>query len=197
MFSSKRKIISNQAGLIFGMLCLASLLSSGAVTVAQAQTTCESELTEAKQKYEAGLFDQAIDLIDRCLNKSDLSEAAQLRAYRLKALAYQAKDYLSQAKDAIRKLLQNVPNYKPDPVQDPPTYIELVDQVRKEMQPTQPIEPVTTIPTKKKGGSKKWLWIGGGVGAAAIVAVVLGSGGGGGTPPPTLSPQLPTPPQLP
>ncbi|MGH7598645.1 MAG: hypothetical protein ACREOI_20010 [bacterium] len=194
MFASRRKIVGNRAGLIFGMLCLASLLSSGAVTVAQAQTACESELAEAKQKYEAALFDQAIDLIDRCLNKSGLSEADQLRAYRLKALTYQAKDYISQAKDAIRKLLQQVPNYKPDPAQDPPPYIELVDQVRQELPP--PTEPVTTVPPKKKS-RKKWLWIGSGaVVLGAGAALALSGGGGGGTPPPS-SPQLPMPPSLP
>jgi len=194
MFSPQRKNIGNRAGLIVGLICWAVLLGPGAVALAQTQ--CEAELAEAKKKYESSLFDEAIDLVDRCLNKSGLSESTQLQAYRLKVLAYQAKDYAGQAREAVRKLLQLAPNYKPDPIQDPPPYIELVDQVQREMQP-QPTEPAPTIQPKKKG-SGKWFLIGGLVVAGgAGAALALGGGGGGGATPPPTSPQLPTPPPLP
>lgn len=192
----QNKFMSELTGPIFCMLFLVLWLDPGAVAHLQAQISCETELTEAQQKYDNGRFDEAIEMVQRCLEQSGLSEATQLRAYRLMALAYQGKDYVSQAREAIRQLLKLVPNYMPDPVQDTPSYIELVNQVRAENM------PVTTVPTapiteKKKGGGKKWLFIGGGaVGAAVIAAVLLGGGNEGNGPEPPLDP-LPIPPDLP
>jgi tetratricopeptide (TPR) repeat protein len=206
LFSRQIRIMCGLPGLAVFALCLLLLGGFQAAALAQAQPSCDTELNDAENKYYAGRFDEAIDLVDRCLAKTGLTDATLLRAYRLKALAYQAKDYLFQAQNAIKRLLELVPTYEPNPEQEPPQYIELVRRVKEELKkaeqaqkPAQPqqSEQPTTTPSKKKGGATKWLLIGGGVGVAAIAAVAL-SGGGGGNGNGTVTPQpLPTPPDLP
>ena len=172
-----------------------------------AQDKCEKELAEAEQKYYAGRFDEAIELAKRCLNNTGLSQAEELRAYKIISLAYIAKDYLEQARGAVQKLLELVPTYEPDPDQDPPPFTNMVkemketieQQKKKEEQakpPVTPQEPAEQAPPAKKGGGKTWLLIGGGV-AAGLVAVLVaggGGGGGGGTQPPAILPDPPQPP---
>lgn len=188
---------------LWGALCLIVLSGFGPAAMSRAQTACASELTEAEQKFFDANFDEAIAMADRCLSEKGLPAALQLQAYRVQAMAYQAKDYVQQAKEAIRKLLQLASNYQPDPVQDPPRFVELVKQVRVEeqsaakeppaLQPSGPGEPEAS--KKKKGGPAKWLLLGGGAGVAVIVAAVLTSGGGTETTSPRQS--LPAPPTLP
>lgn len=184
-------------------LCLTILLGFAPAVMSQAQTDCATELAEAEQKFYDASFDEAIAMADRCLRQSDLPLAAQLRAYRLLAMAYQATGDINRATQAIRTLLQLASNYQADSVQDPPHYVELVEQVRREqpsaaqelpaLQLSPPGEPETS--KKRKGGAAKWLLLGGGAGVAVIVAAVLTSGGGTETTSPRQS--LPAPPTLP
>ncbi|KAA0224967.1 hypothetical protein EDS67_22380 [candidate division KSB1 bacterium] len=186
-----------------GALCLIVLSGFDPTAALRAQTACAAELAEAEQKFYGASFDQAIAMAERCLRQSGLPTSTQLRAYRLLAMAYQARGDMNQAKEAIRNLLQLASNYQPDPVQDPPRFVELVKQVRVEeqsvakeppaLQPSGPGEPEAS--KKKKGRAAKWLLLGGGAGVAVIVAAVLTSGGGNETTPPPQS--LPTPPALP
>lgn len=203
MLCRKHEVLRLCVWRLWGALCLIVLSGFAPAALLQAQTDCASELVEAVQKFYAANFDEAIAMADRCLSEKGLPAALQLQAYRVQAMAYQAKDYVQQAKEAIRKLLQLASNYQPDPVQDPPRFVELVEQVRVEEQsaakeppallPSSPGEPEAS--KKKKGGAAKWLLLGGGAGVAVIVAAVLTSGGGTETTPPPQS--LPTPPALP
>ncbi|MGH7495672.1 MAG: hypothetical protein ACREOO_25225 [bacterium] len=196
MFLSRGQLTRKLTGVLFVVLCLASLLGPGAVAPVQAQHTCAALLNDADQKIYVGLFDDALELVDRCLTQPDVTASTKALALRLKALAYDGKNYVGQARDTIRELLRLAPDYQVDQVQDPPSFRELVEQVRKEMQSPTPEPP----PVQKKSGAMKWILIGGGtVGAAAIAAIVLGNGGGNGggngvVPPPHA---LPNPPPLP
>ncbi len=125
-----------------------------------------------------------------------------MRAYRLLGLAYIAKDYLEDAKTAVQKLLDMVPNYVSDPVQDPPPFTKMVEEVKeqKQTQKREPVPKVTQVtePEEEKGGSKKWYYIGGGVLAAGVIVGILASGGGDGNgngPAPAQA--LPGPPSVP
>ena len=104
-------------------------------------------------------------------------------------LTYIAQDYLNEAKTSIEKLLKLVPNYKPDPVYDPPPFINLVEEVQKETVD----KPVVARPDSPS--KKKWWLIGGGIGAAAIVTAIVMSSGGEDGPEPAKA--LPGPPDLP
>jgi hypothetical protein len=177
---------------------------------AQGQSVCSKNLADAEQRYNTGRFDDAIGLITECLGKRGISEEEKMKAYRLLGLSYIAKDYLEDAKTAVKKLLDMVPNYQSDPVQDPPPFTKLVEEVKEQQKPQEkPQQPAVKEPVKKqpdeltkltqteskKKSNKKWYFIGGGVLAAgAIVAIVASSGGDNG---PTTPSALPGPPTLP
>lgn len=177
---------------------------------AQGQSVCAKNLADAEQRYNTGRFDDAIGLITECLGKKGISEEEKMKAYRLLGLSYIAKDYLEDAKTAVKKLLDMVPNYQSDPVQDPPPFTKLVEEVKEQQKPQEkPQQPAVKEPVKKqpdeltkltqtepkKKSNKKWYFIGGGVLAAgAIVAIVASSGGGNGETSPSA---LPGPPTLP
>ncbi len=150
-------------------LIIAPILNSGALLYAQ-DVDCEKVLTQAEEKYTDGRFDETIALLTVCLDDPNTSPDQKQKAYRLMGLTYIAKDYLSEAKTAIEKLLKIVPSYQPDPIYDPPPFINLVEEVQAE-----------TVATKAVAGEGKdnnmWWYIGGGVAAATILTVVLLSGG--------------------
>jgi tetratricopeptide (TPR) repeat protein len=164
-------------------LCIGILIlpigKSGTFLFAQ-DIDCDKALIEAEQKYTEGRFDEAIAQITQCLDNSDVTEDQKQRAYRLMGLTYIAKDYLNEAKGAIEKLLLLVPNYKPDPIYDPPPFISLVEEVQSEtiealVVTTQAEEAVSDTAST---GINKWWWIAGGA-AVAVIGVVLISGGNG------------------
>jgi len=206
MLTNDRRITMN---VIISMLILTLIFNPFCALLAQTQDKCEKELAEAEQKYYAGRFDEAIEQARRCLSNSDLSDAEQLRAYKLMSLAFIAKDYLEQARSAVQKLLELVPTYEPDPDQDPPPFTNMVKEMKETMeqqrqkeeqakQPITPPEPAEQAPPAKKGGSKTLLLIGGGVVAGLVAVLVAGGGGGGdggGTPTPQILPDPPPPPR--
>jgi len=128
-------------------------LGSGSLTLGFAQ--CDKELAEAEQKYNSGQFDEAIQLISGCLEKPTITENEKKQAYRLLGLTYIAQDYLKEAKAAVRRLLDLIPNYKADTVQDPPTFANLVEEVRNEMaSESEPVQTPQPVSIKKEGDSQ-------------------------------------------
>ena len=174
-----------------------------AASPAQAQEKCDTAIPDAEKKYNAGRFDEAISILENCL-PGGFTEKERGKAYRIIALAYVGKDYLEQARKAVKKLLELVPDWEPDPIQDPPQFQRMVEEMKQKMktqkqeQPPVEEEQIIEIPaepqqllTAKKGGSKKFLFIGGGVAVAGALVVALVAGGGGG------GNRLPKPPDLP
>jgi tetratricopeptide (TPR) repeat protein len=192
-FLTKSLVIFLIAGLLLTPL-------PGTVSQVFAQGKCSQELNDAEQKYNTGRFDEAIESITKCLGKPGITEDEKMRAYRLLGLAYIAKDYLEDAKTAVKKLLDMVPNYQSDPVQDPPPFTKMVEEVKEQKQTQKekpaPVVPPVTKPQEEKGGSKKWYYIGGGVLAAGVITGIILSSGGDGNGPEPLQP-LPGPPSVP
>jgi hypothetical protein len=182
-------------GLLFAMLLAPDL--------ARAQEDCAAKLLKAEAEFINARFDEAIALLTGCLDKNAFASPDRQRAaYRLLGLSYLGKDYIEQAKNAVNKLLDLMPMYKPDPDQDPPAYIRIFEMVKNEREQREAGATAEKEPAKeikpKKGSGAKWLLIGGGVVVAGVgAALALGGGGGGGTTPPPPSQQLPTPPPLP
>ena len=168
-----------------------------------AQEKCETALADAEKQYNDGRLDDVMKTLESCLPEGFKNEDKS-KAYRLLGLTYMAKDYLEQAKQSIQKLLELVPNWQPDPDQDPPPFTHMVEEVRKEMEEAQkaavsekpveqPQEKPTEIEKPRKRGSKKFLWIG--IGAAAIGGGLIAAfAGGNGGPPPAGVERLPDPP---
>jgi len=188
----RRRVI--RTSLLTGLVLLLPLAAG--LAQAQQKDDCQAQLFQAENEYRSGGFDKALTLINDCLNKGNPTEADRQRALKLQILVYIAKDYIEQAKVAINKLLDLVPNYEPDPAQDKPEYINIFEQVKQERNKPEPPAPIKEV-KQKKGGGAKWLLIGGGV-VVAGVGAALALGGGGTTPPPPGGvTTLPTPPPLP
>jgi len=158
---------------------------------------CEEDIKQAEAYYKKGDFNNAIVTLIVCLSNPGLSKQQQLTAYRWLGLAYLAKDYEKDAREAISKLIELVPEYEPDPVEDPPPFTEMVRAIKKEMniQPAEP--PATQKPPKSQppttqppgqlpsqqddgGGIGKWLLLGGGALVAGGVGFLVLSGRGNG-----------------
>lgn len=179
----------NRYCLPLGLFLLVLLCSPASLAVAQ--NACERDLADAQEHYTFGRFDQTIQVLNRCLGKQGVSVAEQRQAYRLISLSYLGQDEMSQARASVRDLLRVAPDYEPDRDQDPPPFVDLVQEVKREI--AQAPRRETDEPGVEEdsgGGISKWLLIGGGVVLAGAVAVLLASGGGddgdgGGTPQPT------------
>ncbi len=190
-------------GVLILLLVLIPVGENFGTIFAQSQNECEEELKIAQKKMETGKFDEAIDFITECLNKEGISNETKKQAYRLLGLTYIAKDYLGEARNAVGKLLDVVPNYTPDPDQDPPSFVDIVEeQIAERSQPVKQPDTKTTAATEETSGKSDkslWWWIGGGAVVALVAVIVLAAGGGddggGDDPPPATS--LPNPPDLP
>ena len=144
----------------FLFMTLLNPVWSGIKTI---QDDCKKEIEEAKIKYTETKFDEVITMLNKCLNKSGLPNEQLVTAHSFLAKAYEAKSLEDEAKAAIEKLLRLFPNYKADPVNDKPAYVDMVEEVRIEMK-------------KKMDGGINWLLIAGGGAVAGIVAVVVLAG---------------------
>ncbi|MGD9898675.1 MAG: tetratricopeptide repeat protein [Calditrichaceae bacterium] len=140
----------------------------------ESKQACEQMLNAAQTMYYEGRFDEAIDLVKECLKSNDYSIEDQKLAYKIVGQALLAKGYPDTAKGFIRKLLEMEPGYQPTIEDEPPAFVDLVDEVRTEIS-VQKAEPV---PEKKS--NKKWIWIGaGGAVLLGTIAIIAGGSSGG------------------
>ncbi|MEJ2055410.1 MAG: hypothetical protein P8X42_15955 [Calditrichaceae bacterium] len=150
------------------LLLIMPVINPSEIVYAQG-SLCEKSLKKAEELYHEGQFDKAIDLITICLKNKEVTPAEEKQAYRLLGLTYLAQDYLKEAKASVKKLLELVPNYKPDPLNDPPPFVKIVEEVQSETPPPKP----PSDENKKDTGSRKWWYIGGGVVVGAVLAAVF------------------------
>ncbi len=161
MFKNFYKI--SDTGLIFIIvfaLIISPIIHTSSLLYAQTGSNCEKELEEAENKYTTGHFDEALDLIRNCMKNEDISKAVEEGGLRLIGLIYIAKEHEEEAKKAVKKLLERVPDYQPDLINDPPPFVKLVEQMRSE-----------TV----KNSTSKWWYIGGGVVLTAGIIYLLTS----------------------
>lgn len=145
-------------------------------TQAQAPDACQAEYEEAQERYYAAEFDAAIDLLQQCLQRANLSVETRVRVYRLLSFAHIAQGNRQEARFAVESLLDLQPDYTPDPSQDRPDFIELVREVKASRQPT------AASDAESNRGWVKWALGGLGVAAAGVLTIVLVGGDGGGGP---------------
>jgi hypothetical protein len=93
--------------ILFQHTCLQKSLNSYSQTTNQ----CTEQLDSAQQKYNDGNFPEAIDLIESCLKKPNLSESDQGRAYRLLGLIYIAEKLSKDNEDSSKNRLNVGTNY--------------------------------------------------------------------------------------
>lgn len=164
------------------LLILPSLHNSASFAEVQSQESCKKELIDAENNYRDGRFDEAIKILVGCLTKRDAKEHEKALAYKLLGKVYLSKNYLSQAREAINKMLDVNPDIVLDRQQEPPPLIALFEEVKKEREKEKPPVGFKTIEEKRQGSSKKWLWIGvgGGVVAVGVIAFLASGGNGNG-----------------
>ena len=191
----------SMALLLAALLYFTPFLDTLTLPLAYAQQfDCKKNLTEAEQKFRQGKLDEAIQMITTCLKTGELTIEQNEWAYKLLGKAKHAKGLIDDAKQALRQLLGLVPDWRPNPEIDTPTFRKFAEDVIEEIgrkpvsifpgQKEQPIKEKPSIESKKS--SKKWLLIGGGaVVAGGILLLASSGGGGGGDPPP--NPALPFP----
>ncbi len=173
------------------VLVAALVIQPCASALAQTQDECAVKLKDAATKFDNGDFDGSIALINECLGKGDLPQKEKSRAYELLAMNYTSKSYLEQADNAIKKLLELVPNYKPNPDQYSPAFIARVEKVKSEMGAGE--KPAEQPQEQGGGSSKTWMYVAGGVVVAGVLGYLIFHKSSSET---TASP-LPGPPALP
>ena len=110
-----------------------ALWGMGSSALAQESAQCDSLLEEAEQQYVSLAFVEAENFVRDCLALSDVEDEEALKAYRLLALVNLRQDDLSEAKEAVLRLLGISFDYTPDAVQDPPAYVALVTSVKDQL----------------------------------------------------------------
>ncbi len=141
------------------------------------QDDCQQQLAESQKMFYEGRFDAAMDLVNHCLETS-IPREQRIDAYRLLVEIYLGKSYRDNAKKTARELLELSPNFETNQETHSPALMELLAEVRREMEieeakKTEALPP----PTSQKKSIKKWLYIGGGAVVTGVVLAVLLNGG--------------------
>lgn len=99
-----------------------------------AEARCDPEVDEAAGAYRDGEHGRAVGLLRECLARPTLEPQAAVRAHRLLALVHLERGAFAEARAAVLGLLRTIPAYEPDPVRDPPAYVDLVGIVRRQVE---------------------------------------------------------------
>ncbi len=162
--------------LFFRGLCAALLMGATAPSAAaQAPADCTTVLAVGEESYVRGAFERTRLSALRCLQEGEATRAEEMQAYRLLSLAYLKKGDTSNAYDATAELLRLDPQYRPDAVQDPPSYVTFVAEVREELRAEgrlPPLRPEGEAPWFRQ--RRTWLAVGGGLIVAGVVAIFAG-----------------------
>jgi hypothetical protein len=156
------------------MLAALLLINPALPALAQMKDDCVAKLKDAEQRFYNGDFDTSIALVKECLGKADFPDAKKKDAYELLAQNYLAKSYLSEARNAIRKLLTLIPDYTPP--KDSPELTAEVESVKKEMSDAKKTEvapPAQQQAVDEGGFPQTWHYIVGGAVVGGVAALLL------------------------
>ncbi|MEM1118178.1 MAG: hypothetical protein AAF845_00015 [Bacteroidota bacterium] len=101
----------------------------GAASVRAQPVDCASAYAEAETRYVERAFSAVVSSLAPCLDGT----RATIPAYRLVALAELRQGLIVDAKLTILRMLTLSPTYRANRIQDPPTYVALVETVRDEI----------------------------------------------------------------
>lgn len=113
-------------------LLSAALLAALVLAAPVAAQNCGRALDRAQSSYQSGEFDETIERLTTCLDANAFSTEERRAAYRLIGLSYIGKDREADARQAVASLLEVAPNYEPDPALDPPPFVRMVSEVRRQ-----------------------------------------------------------------
>lgn len=155
------------------LFCSAALVLP-ARTAAQ-PADCVRTLQTAEVAYEAGRFDEAARLVTPCVASAAFNREQTIRAHRLLSMSHANRGDAEGARLAILDLLQRVPDYQADPVQDPPAYVLLVSDLRDQLYAEAALPTAEPRPkwTRRPG---RWLGLAGGLVIVGVTAVLAADG---------------------
>ncbi len=174
---------------LYFRLKTALLLLAVFAAALHAQSECGRVLQEAENKYLGGRFDEAMALVQRCLEIGSRTPQESESAYSLLGKACYARGLHESAKENLRKLLELVPSWRPDPERDKPSFRQFAEEIIAEVErerdqqrrlleqerlaretATQRDSSQTRGAQVKKSGGKKWPF---------LVALIVGGGAAG------------------
>lgn len=91
---------------------------------------CITKLQSADQKYEAGLFDEAILILKDVLANCNLSKNDKFTAHRILLLANLDIDELENAENSANTIMKLNPNYEPDKLRERADYIAIFSKYK-------------------------------------------------------------------
>lgn len=100
---------------------------------AQPSGPCAGTLDVAQSHYVQQEFEAAEVLLRECLTRADITSETRVGLWRLLALIHLQRADLVEARRTVLRILGESPSYTADPVQDPPTYVALVELVRDQL----------------------------------------------------------------
>jgi hypothetical protein len=106
-----------------------------ALIYSQTEDQCTDQINTAEERYQAGKWTEAIELIKQCLIKSNLSAVEKGKAYRILSLVYIAMQSEKEANDAVKNMLEMIPYYKIDSDRDPPSLQKMINVIAQSLNP--------------------------------------------------------------
>jgi tetratricopeptide (TPR) repeat protein len=102
---------------------------------AQTNDQCTEQLILAEKEYFSGKYAEAIELINQCLDKTNLIDFEKEKAYKILSLVYISMDSINEANNAVKNLLITNPNFKAVPDRDPQTLQIFIDYIAQTLTP--------------------------------------------------------------
>lgn len=130
-----------------------AVLAALALAAPAAAQNCNRALDRAADSYQSGDFDATIERLTTCLDANAFSAEERRNAYRLIGLSYIGKDREADARAAVAALLEVSPTYEPDPAVDPPPFVRMVAEMRRD-NARQAGQPVGVVPSPSASGTR-------------------------------------------
>ncbi len=145
-------------------------LGNASVVHAQTPTSCETSFAQAQEAYYAADFERAVDQLRPCAQEPTLPDSVRARMYRLLSFVRLGQNDEAAARRAVESLLDLRPDFMPDPSEDRPDFVALVEKAKTQRRARAEAE---------EDEGRRWLrWTLGAAAAALGTAAVLLLGGG-------------------
>ncbi|WP_263809812.1 MULTISPECIES: hypothetical protein [Salinibacter] len=154
-----------------GWLIVGGALLVGSASAVQAQkpTSCDTRFAQAQKAYYAAEFEVAVARLRPCAQEPTLPDSVRARMYRLLSFVRLGQNDEAAARRAVESLLDLRPDFMPDPSEDRPDFVALVEQAKTQRR---------ARAEAKEDENRRWLrWTLGAAAAALGTAAVLLLGG--------------------
>ena len=108
----------------------------------QRRAACGPALSEAESSAYDNRFDDAVQILERCIDGRGFDADEKMQAYMLLARIHLRQDSVEAAEASLRKLIAMAPDYRPDPVMVPKDLADRVEKVRDDMAREAAMTPV-------------------------------------------------------